>query len=103
MSLLIKSIITEFEHKTIVFLTADKITKLLAETKIIMEEDTLMSDYIRILQFDNNFLVQEKSPKNEIILRRFIDEQSARQFVSGRMEIYDKMWDGCGCKINYYS
>lgn len=26
----------------------------------------------------------------------------ARSFVDGRLETYDNMWNGCGCKVDYY-
>jgi hypothetical protein len=96
-------LLREFQSNPIVFLPAEKLPALLSASKIILEEDTLLSDYIRILLIKNSFIVQEKSPKNEIILRRFPDETTARNFVLERMEIYDKMWDGCGCKVSYYS
>jgi hypothetical protein len=104
MSQLIEQVLRKFESGKIVFISDKELPQLLEGTQILMEEDTLMSDYIRILRADNNtFLIQEKSPKNEIILRMFSDESAARNFVSARMKIYDKMWDGCGCKVDYYS
>ena len=28
-------------------------------------------------------------------------ESEARAFVEERLETYDRMWDGCGCKVHY--
>ena len=57
---------------------------------------------IRILKYDNSIVIQELSDKNEVVLRLAGSIESAVLFVQKRMETYDKMWDGCGCKIYYY-
>jgi hypothetical protein len=31
------------------------------------------------------------------------DEDEVRRFVRERLEAYDRMWDGCGCKVDYYN
>ena len=55
-----------------------------------------------IKRIENLFYVQENTDKGEIIIKHFETEVEAMNLVNDRMEIYDKMWDGCGCKINYY-
>jgi hypothetical protein len=27
---------------------------------------------------------------------------AAQQFVADRMAQYERMWDGCGCRVRYY-
>ena len=46
--------------------------------------------------------VEEPSPATRLV-RRLADADELQRFVRGRMETYDKMWDGCGCKVDYYS
>jgi hypothetical protein len=36
-------------------------------------------------------------------MRRLSDADEACQFVQRRLEDYERVWDGCGCKIDYYS
>lgn len=103
MSSLLTNILIEFKAREIVFLPGENLTEFLNSVKIVSESDTLISDFIRIVCFQDWFIVQEKSPKNEILLRKFPDHESAAVFIDGRLKIYEKMWDGCGCKINYYS
>lgn len=79
-----------------------ELTDLLKSSKIIFEQDTCIRDMIRILKVENHFFIQEKTNLDEIIIRRFDSEADALKLLNERMEIYDKMWDGCGCKINYY-
>jgi predicted aminopeptidase len=45
--------------------------------------------------------VEEPSADTRIV-RRLADSAEAQQFVRRRLETYDKMWDGCGCKVDYY-
>ena len=93
----------QFESFKIVTISASDLEKLLKNLQIVFEKDTLLQDEIRIMKFHNaSYVVQEKSPKDELLLRQFKTEKLAKDFVMDRLHIYDKMWDGCGCKINYY-
>jgi len=46
-------------------------------------------------------LVQEKSNKDEFVIRLINSKKDADKFIAKRMETYDKMWDGRGCKVKY--
>ncbi len=76
---------------------------LITQSKILLEKDTLISDKIRILQLDNCIFFQEMTGKREFLVRKMKDLNSANELMAKRMEIYEKMWDGCGCKVDYYS
>ena len=101
MNSIVNSILSQFEAKSIVFISSQELNTLLSQVEIILETDTLISHMIRILKVSATFWVQEKSSKNEIILRTFTSEKAAKRFVDDRLQIYEKMWDGCGCKIDY--
>ncbi|KPK83126.1 MAG: hypothetical protein AMS25_01180 [Gemmatimonas sp. SM23_52] len=45
----------------------------------------------------------EQPSREERVIRRLADGDEARRFVQRRLEEYERMWDGCGCKIDYYS
>jgi hypothetical protein len=83
-------------------ISGDDLTEMLQTSEIIFEQDTRIRDMIRILKVENHFFLQEKTNLGEIIIRQFDSKENALKLVNERMEIYDKMWDGCGCKINYY-
>ena len=103
MNEILDEIFEQFQSQEVVFLPGEKLPQLLQSGEILVETDTLMSDFIRLIKFQNKYIIQEKSPKNEVLLRLFSDENTARIFLAERLIIYEKMWDGCGCKINYYS
>ncbi len=101
MNSIVNSILSQFETKNIVLISSQELNTLLSLVEIILEANTLLSHMIRILKVNVTFWVQEKSPKNEILLRTFVSEKAAKEFVDNRLQIYEKMWDGCGCKIDY--
>ncbi|UCG86197.1 MAG: hypothetical protein JSW71_20195 [Gemmatimonadota bacterium] len=45
--------------------------------------------------------VEQPSP-DERVVRLLSDEAEARRFVAERLEQYERMWDGCGCRADYY-
>jgi len=82
-------------------LSADELTELLEDADVLREEDTCISGMIRILRLGDVTLVQEETPDREILLRIRPDRTSADEFVDRRLETYERMWDGCGCKVDY--
>jgi hypothetical protein len=46
--------------------------------------------------------VEQPAP-DERAVRRFASHEEANQFVQQRLKDYERMWDGCGCKIDYYN
>jgi len=98
-----KNILQEsFWNKQYHVISETELNELLQTSQIIFEQDTRLRDFIRILKLNGNLLLQEKTNLGDILIRRFETEADAMKLVNERMEIYDKMWDGCGCKINYY-
>ncbi len=48
-------------------------------------------------------LVAVEAPSRDARVARFLGgEKEARDFVARRMEEYERMWDGCGVKVDYY-
>jgi hypothetical protein len=45
--------------------------------------------------------VQESDPEGTVYLRAMADREAAEAFVSDRLATYERMWDGCGCKVHY--
>lgn len=79
-----------------------ELKQLLSRSQLLAEYDTLISGFIYFYRLPNHYLVQETSSKGEIIVRGFQNREIAQQFIEARMRVYENMWDGCGCKIDYY-
>lgn len=74
----------------------------LENSELIRIEDTYLSDLIRLLKYGNQLFLQETTLKNEIIIRKINSINDADNFFKERLEFYERKWDGCGCKIDYY-
>ena len=97
-----ETIIDEAKEKKYQLISEETLNFLLSDSEILIEKDTLISDKIRLLKFEDNFLIQEKSNKDELLIRLMKSKKEGEEFINSRMETYDKMWDGCGCKVEYY-
>ncbi|MBD3334117.1 MAG: hypothetical protein GF355_01210 [Candidatus Eisenbacteria bacterium] len=98
----LESIERETRQKPLVVIDPGQLSELLKACRIVREEKTAVCAPIRILQCGDSVYVQETSDRNEILVRRMASEAEAEGFVDRRLEAYDRMWDGCGCKIDYY-
>ena len=74
----------------------------LENSEIIRNEDTHLSDFIRVIKYNDNLFVQETTFKNEILIRKMDSMKDVDFFVKERLDFYERKWDGCGCKIDYY-
>ena len=99
---MLESIIDQVRAGAIVTLTPDDLAELLARAEFVHEEDTYLSDMIRILRLDDLVLIQETADKTQIIVRSQPTVDDARTFVARRLETYERMWDGCGCSVSYF-
>jgi hypothetical protein len=66
--------------------------------------DTHFYGSIRVMRGDSpGFMVAEEPKATERVVRLLGDEGAVAQFVADRMRTYDRMWDGCGCKVDFYA
>jgi len=98
-----EKLITELQGKLVHLMSPAQLDDLLKSTKVLLERDTLISGLIRILQYGEHFITQESTTKNEVSLRLYASKKEAEALIEDHLETYDQMWDGCGCKVDYYS
>jgi hypothetical protein len=98
----VKEIFNKALNSSYLIIEEDELKSVLENSKLIRKEDTHLSDYIRIIRYDSKTFVQEISFKNEIIIRKKNSIEDAEKFVQERLDFYERKWDGCGCKIDYY-
>ena len=99
----LQSLVRELVAQNVVTLPPEGLPALLAGADLLRQEDTHLSGFIRVVSLQGTILVQEELPDGHtILLRRFGGRREADQFVAERLETYERMWDGCGCKVNYY-
>ncbi len=90
------------KKKRCLIISEEELDELLSNSEVLIEENTYMSDKIRLLKFQNQLILQEKTTKDEYIIRSINTKEDAEKFINERLEIYNRMWDGCGCKVEYY-
>ena len=54
------------------------------------------------MRFEDDLILQEKTTKGEYLIRYLKTKKEAEELIKARLKIYEKMWDGCGCKVDYY-
>ena len=97
-------LIKNLENKRILILKEDLLQEILKlkNLKIVREEETHISGKIRIIEINKIFIIQEITLNHELCLRIMKSLNKAINFIDERLSTYEKMWDGCGCKVDYY-
>lgn len=98
----IQKIINSLRKKKYLQVSKEEVNELLAISKLIIEENTYISDKIRLLEFQSDLLLQEKTTNDEFLIRIINTKKEGEELIKDRLEIYNRMWDGCGCKVDYY-
>ena len=99
---MIKDLLNKLYSQTIVILNEKDLNCFLQDADVLEEKDTFFRDKIRIIQSKNIFFIQERSNKEEIIVRRIESLEEGQLFIKNRLAVYENMWNGCGCKVDYY-
>jgi signal transduction histidine kinase len=98
----IEKIINKVRKKKYLPVSKEEVNELLVVSKLIIEENTYISDKIRLLELQSYLLLQEKTTNDEFLIRIVKTKTEGEDLIKERLEIYNRMWDGCGCKIDYY-
>jgi predicted aminopeptidase len=64
--------------------------------------DTFIAGHLVIARRDEVLVAVEEPMRDRRVIRRLADDGEARRFVKDRLDTYERMWDGCGCKVEYY-
>lgn len=63
---------------------------------------TLIAGDLLIARGESGWVAVEEPSPRERVVRRLADEAEVRAFVKDRLDTYERMWDGCGCKVEYW-
>ncbi|MBP1682678.1 MAG: hypothetical protein H6Q27_241 [Ignavibacteriaceae bacterium] len=98
----LEKVVSTLKRKKYLIISEAELNELLSKSELLLEENTYLSDKIRLLKYNDDLLIQEKSTKEEFLVRRMNTKKEAEDLIKERLDIYNRMWDGCGCKIDYY-
>ncbi len=74
-----------------------------ADFEVVEEHDTRLSGMLLVVRSAAGLAAIEQPKPDQRVVRPLATMEAARAFVADRLETYDRMWDGCGCKIDYLS
>jgi hypothetical protein len=97
-----KEIFNKALNSNYLIIEEDELKSVLDNSEILRVEDTYLSDFIRVLKYDDKLFIQETTFKKEILIRKMDSMKDADFFVKERLDFYERKWDGCGCKIDFY-
>lgn len=69
----------------------------------IESHDTVVAGDLLIVRTDVGLAAVEQPRSGERVVRVLGGVDAVLPFVQGRLQLYERMWDGCGCKVDYYS
>ncbi len=99
----IDEIIDEFKQRAVIPIERAELPRLLDQALVVKEVDTHISGWIRILDLDGIIILEEETTEGEVLLRRFKSVEMAASLIEDRLATYERMWDGCGCRIDYHA
>ena len=90
-----------FEDRRFLIISSEDLERIRGEAELLEEIDTRLNKTIRLFQYQGRLILQEYSFEGDIIVRPTESREMADAFVQSRLDTYERMWDGCGCKINF--
>lgn len=97
----IEDIKKQLEEKKVVFFPGKELDEFLDSVTVAETHDSNLGGMMRILKHDDNLFFQEITDKGEIAVRKMRGIIEAQNFINDRLNTYDRMWDGCGCRVDY--
>lgn len=89
-------------REAVVGLTVGEWDELGAAFEVIERHPTFLAGELLVVRGAGALFAVEAPSSSERVVRRLADEDAMRRFVRGRLDAYERMWDGCGCKVDYY-
>jgi hypothetical protein len=83
-------------------LSAREWEELAPDFPVVERHQTQLAGDLLIVRFRNGLCAVEAPSRDARVARVFGGHQEARAFVEKRMKEYERMWDGCGVKVDYY-
>ncbi|MGD2154704.1 MAG: hypothetical protein PVG79_15650 [Gemmatimonadales bacterium] len=98
----VEELVRRLREERIVAMPVAEWAELAGVCEIVERHDTLVAGELLIVRCEAGLAAVEQPAPQERVLRLLSDTEQARLFVEARLEAYERMWDGCGCKVEYY-
>ena len=99
---MLESILEKLQNHNVLNITAQDVSEIEKHCAVEKTIDTGMAGPIKVLtmQDEGKKLVIEADQKGVTFIR-LINDVNIQEFIDERLKVYEKMWDGCGCKVFY--
>lgn len=82
-------------------LDMNRLEDLLKDCDLLQAEDTQLCGWIRLLKGPDGFFLQEQDWQGQGLLHLNGDLAILEALFRDRLTTYERMWDGCGCKVKH--
>jgi hypothetical protein len=90
-------------HGSLVVLPAAELAVVVPSLRTVEEHDTFFAGPLRIVETAAGLALAEQDPGRGLgFLRPAASLAAAQALVRDRLAVYERMWDGCGCKVDYF-
>lgn len=89
-------------REAVVPVTAAEWDEIGPEFEVVERHPTFLAGELLVVRTGRTLFAVEAPSSAERVVRRLADEDAVRRFVRDRLDTYERMWDGCGCKVDYY-
>ena len=91
------------DEERIVSLSADAWAAIAGEFDVLESHETNIAGALVVVRAGDRPAAVEQPEDGTRVVRRLDDGDAVRAFVAERLADYERMWDGCGCRIDYYA
>ena len=95
------TLLGELGRGAIATLKASDWESLAAGFEVLESHDTQFAGMLLVVRGPSGLAAVEEPSAAVRVVRPLADESAARAFVAQRLALYERMWDGCGCKVEY--
>jgi predicted aminopeptidase len=96
-----EQLVSRLDGESIVRLAAADWDALAPRFTLVERHDTFLRGDLLIVRTPAGLAAVESPSTGDRVVRRLASEEAARRFVADRLETYERMWNGCGCRIDY--
>ena len=88
-------------QQEIITLTAEEWSGLAVHFEEVEHHYTFVVGDLLIVRGDVGLVAVDQETDSKRVARRLASTEEKDQFDQERLDAYERMWDGCGCKIDY--
>lgn len=94
-------LINKLERNNVFQVKKDEDFEFINKITPILDIETYFVGKIKLYKLEENLLIKERDDKGYFYYRKIDSENDFHEFTKQRLDLYDRMWDGCGCKADY--